>query len=82
MKTLKIMDSVQNVECVLVMSRMKTSSGYVVTNATCGFVLIATTLPLMRSSRSMVCCSEEHPLRKPEFCLSDTLPHNTNLSIW
>ena len=46
MKVVKIMDSVQFVECVLVMNRMKTSSGYVVTNATCGFVLIATTLPL------------------------------------
>ena len=46
MKIVKIMDIVQIVECVLVMNRMKTSSGYVVTNATCGFVLIATTLPL------------------------------------
>ena len=46
MKVVKIMDSVQNVECVLVMSRMKTSSGYVVTNATRDFVLVATTLPL------------------------------------
>ena len=46
MKVVKIMDSVQIVECVLVMSRMKTSSGYAVTNATCGFVLIAITSPL------------------------------------